>query len=35
MPITLRPALPLDIDTLWTLRTVAVRVSCATHYAPE
>lgn len=35
MPITLRPALPLDIDALWALRTVAVRVSCATHYAPE
>ena len=35
MTITLRPALPLDIDTLWALRTVAVRVSCATHYAPE
>ena len=35
MPIILRPALPLDIDALWALRTVAVRVSCATHYAPE
>ncbi|SDM96666.1 Ribosomal protein S18 acetylase RimI [Janthinobacterium sp. OK676] len=35
MPITLRPALPLDIDALWALRTVAVRGSCATHYAPE
>lgn len=35
MTITLRPALPADIATLWTLRTVAVRVSCATHYAPE
>ena len=35
MPITLRPALPEDIDALWALRTVAVRVSCATHYAPE
>ncbi|QKY09880.1 GNAT family N-acetyltransferase [Janthinobacterium lividum] len=35
MPITLRPALPDDIDALWALRTVAVRVSCATHYAPE
>ncbi|KAB8053218.1 GNAT family N-acetyltransferase [Janthinobacterium rivuli] len=35
MPITLRPALPFDIDALWALRTVAVRVSCATHYAPE
>ena len=35
MPITLRPALPLDIDALWALRTVAVRVSCATHYAQE
>ena len=35
MPITLRPALPADINALWTLRTVAVRVSCATHYAPE
>ena len=33
MPITLRPALPLDIDALWALRTVAVRISCATHYA--
>ncbi|MGK5069366.1 GNAT family N-acetyltransferase [Janthinobacterium sp. AD80] len=35
MPITLRPALPADIDSLWALRTVAVRVSCATHYAAE
>ena len=35
MPITLRPALPFDIAALWALRTVAVRVSCATHYAPE
>ncbi|WP_426070314.1 GNAT family N-acetyltransferase [Janthinobacterium sp. DSP2-3-3] len=35
MPITLRPALPADIAALWALRTVAVRVSCATHYAPE
>lgn len=35
MPITLRPALPTDIASLWALRTVAVRVSCATHYAPE
>ena len=35
MPIALRPALPSDIDALWALRTVAVRVSCATHYAPE
>ena len=35
MTITLRPALPLDIAALWALRTVAVRVSCATHYAPE
>ena len=35
MPVTLRPALPADINALWALRTVAVRVSCATHYAPE
>ncbi|MCC7704069.1 GNAT family N-acetyltransferase [Janthinobacterium sp. GW460P] len=35
MTITLRPALPDEIDALWALRTVAVRVSCATHYAPE
>ena len=35
MTITLRPALPFDIAALWALRTVAVRVSCATHYAPE
>lgn len=35
MPITLRPALPDDINALWALRTVAVRISCATHYAPE
>ncbi|KHA78434.1 hypothetical protein NC77_12725 [Janthinobacterium lividum] len=35
MPITLRPALPDDIDALWALRTVAVRISCATHYARE
>jgi putative acetyltransferase len=33
--IHLRPALPFDIDALWALRTIAVRVSCATHYAPE
>jgi putative acetyltransferase len=33
--IHLRPALPSDIAALWALRTVAVRVSCATHYAPE
>ncbi|MBB5609901.1 MULTISPECIES: GNAT family N-acetyltransferase [unclassified Janthinobacterium] len=33
--IALRPALVSDIDTLWALRTVAVRLSCATHYAPE
>ena len=35
IPITLRPTLPLDIEALWTLRTVAVRVGCATHYAPQ
>ncbi|KAB8064975.1 GNAT family N-acetyltransferase [Janthinobacterium violaceinigrum] len=35
MTITLRPALSDDIAALWALRTVAVRVSCATHYAPE
>lgn len=35
MPITLRPALPDDINALWALRTVAVRISCATHYAAE
>ncbi|UQV43305.1 GNAT family N-acetyltransferase [Janthinobacterium lividum] len=35
MTVTLRPALPFDIDALWALRTVAVRVGCATHYAPE
>lgn len=35
MTITLRPALPFDIAALWALRTVAVRVGCATHYAPE
>ena len=33
--IELRPALPLDIDALWALRTVAVRISCATHYSAE
>ncbi|PHV51515.1 GNAT family N-acetyltransferase [Janthinobacterium sp. BJB301] len=33
--IHLRPALPDDINALWALRTVAVRVSCATHYAAE
>ena len=33
--IALRPALVTDIDTLWTLRTLAVRLGCATHYAPE
>jgi len=33
--IALRPALVSDIDTLWALRTVAVRLGCATHYAPE
>ncbi|MDO8051236.1 GNAT family N-acetyltransferase [Janthinobacterium sp. SUN211] len=35
MTITLRPALDSDIGALWALRAVAVRVSCATHYAPE
>lgn len=35
MTITVRPALPADIATLWALRSVAVRVSCAAHYAPE
>ena len=35
MTITLRPALPADMAALWALRTAAVRVSCATHYAPE
>lgn len=33
--IALRHALPLDIDTLWALRTLAVRISCATHYSAE
>lgn len=33
--MNLRPALPDDIDTLWALRTAAVRLGCATHYAPE
>ncbi|WP_426076803.1 GNAT family N-acetyltransferase [Janthinobacterium sp. PSPC3-1] len=33
--IALRPALPLDIDALWALRTLAVRISCATHYSAE
>ena len=33
--IDLRPALPSDIDNLWALRTLAVRVSCATHYSAE
>src|SRR5471030_2452079 len=33
--IALRPALVSDIDTLWALRTEAVRLGCATHYAPE
>jgi len=33
--IELRPALPLDIDALWALRTLAVRISCATHYSSE
>lgn len=33
--IHLRPALPADIDALWALRTMAVRVGCATHYVPE
>lgn len=35
MTITLRPALPADLDALWALRTVAVRIGCANHYAPE
>lgn len=35
MTISLRPALVSDIDTLWSLRTLAVRLSCATHYALE
>ena len=33
--IHLRPALSSDIAALWALRTVTVRISCATHYAPE
>lgn len=33
--IHLRPALPSDIDSLWALRTLAVRVSCATHYSAQ
>lgn len=33
--IHLRPALPLDTDSLWALRTLAVRISCATHYSAE
>ena len=33
--IHLRPALSSDIATLWALRTLAVRVSCATHYSAE
>ncbi|WP_300752270.1 GNAT family N-acetyltransferase [Janthinobacterium sp.] len=35
MTISLRPALVSDIDTLWALRTEAVRLGCATHYAQE
>ena len=35
MTIILRPAQGADIAALWALRTEAVRVSCATHYAPE
>lgn len=35
MTITLRPALPADMATLWALRTAAVRVGCATHYTHE
>ncbi|MDN2709496.1 GNAT family N-acetyltransferase [Janthinobacterium sp. SUN118] len=34
MTIALRPALPADMAALWALRTVAVRVGCAAHYAP-
>ena len=32
---TQRQALVADIAALWELRTRAVRVSCASHYAPE
>lgn len=32
---SLRPALPSDSAALWALRTRAVRISCATHYAPD
>lgn len=31
--IALRPALPHDLDALWSLRTRAVRIGCATHYS--
>ncbi len=32
---THRPATPADLAGLWTLRTRAVRASCASHYPPE
>ena len=33
--MTQRPANEADLPTLWTLRTHAVRLGCATHYPPD
>lgn len=35
MTISLHPATAADIPALWALRTRAVRISCASHYAPD
>jgi GNAT superfamily N-acetyltransferase len=33
--LSMRPACEPDMAALWTLRTAAVRHSCASHYAPD
>lgn len=33
--VALRIAAEADLEAMWTLRTRAVRASCAAHYAPE
>ncbi|NVE00880.1 GNAT family N-acetyltransferase [Massilia sp. BJB1822] len=35
MTITFHPANVADIPAMWALRTRAVRLSCASHYAPD
>lgn len=34
MPVQ-RPATEADLETLWSLRTRAVRIGCASHYPPD